>query len=55
MEWEEIRTDRNKTLKRARVQRGWLVASAYADKVPGTLTFYFDPEHDWDGEVVELG
>jgi hypothetical protein len=45
LQWEPL--DSDVALLRAKVPGGWLVALAGA-----SVTFYPDPEHQWDGSSV---
>jgi hypothetical protein len=49
VEWEEVPTKRL-YVYRLRVQGGWLV---YATLGGGGLTFFPDPDHEWDGGALE--
>lgn len=54
MKWQSIEKSPVPGLKRARVSTGWLVASPYSGACPGRVTYYHDPEHEWDGELASL-
>jgi hypothetical protein len=47
LQWEPLDSSSDRALLRAKVPGGWLVALAGA-----SVTFYPDPEHQWDGSSV---
>lgn len=47
--WETLRTS-NGSLLRAKVPGGWLLTGVSAG---GSLTFYPDAKHEWDGKSLE--
>jgi hypothetical protein len=50
--WEEVKSDPSQywNVHRAKVPGGWLVLAAYGTN--SGLTFYPDPDHDWDGSSL---
>ena len=43
----------NRTVSRAKVPGGWLVAISSSSKFGEALVFYPDPEHEWDGSSLD--
>jgi hypothetical protein len=54
MNWQPIPNAPVQGLQRARVSSGWLVASPYTGPCPGRVTYYHDPDHAWDGTLLDL-
>lgn len=53
LKWEKLATDaKGLALYRSKVPGGWLLWAHYG-KAPGSLTFYPDPKHKWDGSSAK--
>jgi len=48
LKWESVPSDSRISVYRARVPGGWLVFTWWGSSYSG-LTFYPDPNHQWDG------
>lgn len=51
--WEEFESDCSVPMRRARVDAGWLVADA-GGPFAGRVSLVSDPDHAWDGTLIEL-
>jgi hypothetical protein len=49
IDWEPIESNKGLTVLRDRVPGGWLVYACNSFHHHGGLTFYPDPEHQWNG------
>jgi hypothetical protein len=49
IDWESIESGKGLTVLRDRVPGGWLVYASNSFHHHGGLTFYPDPEHQWNG------
>lgn len=55
IEWEEFDGNRSHVrFKRCRVVDGWMVWSDYGPGKPGKMTFFEDPSHAWEGDLIDL-
>lgn len=49
--WEDLKSSTSIDVKRAKVPGGWLVYVQYTVDSAG-ITFYPDPNHEWDGSSL---
>ncbi len=55
LSWKEHKSNIDHgTFRRAKVIDGWMVWSDYGAGRPGKMTFYSDPDHEWEGDLIDL-
>jgi hypothetical protein len=49
IDWEQLDSTKGLTVLRVPVPGGWLVYASNSYHQHGGITFYPDPDHNWDG------
>lgn len=50
IKWEKLKSDRMGVVYRSKVPGGWFVLVKENDET--SITFYPDPNHQWDGNSI---